>query len=45
MSLVGILVVLIVLSLLFGGVGVHRGWGGYGWSPLGIILLILVLCY
>jgi len=38
-----ILVVLLLLALLGGGLGMSRGWGYYGWSPLGLIILIILV--
>jgi hypothetical protein len=43
MSLVTLLIILLVIAVLFGGFGSTRGWGYYGWSPVGIIVLILVI--
>ncbi|HEY7062482.1 MAG TPA: DUF3309 family protein [Chloroflexota bacterium] len=43
MSLLTLLVILLVISVLFGGWGSSRGWGYYGWSPVGLIVLILVI--
>ncbi len=39
-----ILVVILVLALGGGGWG-HKRFGAAGWSPAGIILLILVVLY
>lgn len=43
MTLLSILVVVAVLCALFGLFGSPRvGWGaGWGWSPLGLILVVL----
>ena len=38
-----ILVVLLLLALLGGGYGSSRGWGYYGWSPLGLLILIVLI--
>jgi len=38
-----LLVVLIILALLSGGFGYRRGWGYYGWSPLGLLILIVLI--
>jgi hypothetical protein len=40
--LLTILVVVLVLSLIGGGVGYSR-FGAAGWSPLGIILVVAVI--
>lgn len=42
--LLTILVVLLVLSLAGGGFG-HSRFGFAGWSPAGIILLVLVVMF
>jgi len=39
-----ILVILLVLALLGGGVG-HSRYGYAGWSPAGIILVVLLLMF
>jgi hypothetical protein len=41
--LLTILVVLLLLALLGGGLGSSRGWGYYGWSPLGLLIVIVVI--
>jgi hypothetical protein len=41
--LLTILVVLLLLALLGGGYGSRRGWGYYGWSPLGLLILIILI--
>jgi hypothetical protein len=41
--LLTILVVLLLLSLLGGGFGSSRGWGYYGWSPLGLLIVVIVI--
>ena len=38
-----ILVVLLLVALLGGGFGHSRGWGYYGWSPLGLLILIVLI--
>ena len=38
-----LLVVLLILALLSGGFGYSRGWGYYGWSPLGLLILIVLI--
>lgn len=45
MSLLTLLIVLLVVSLLFGGVGHGRGWGYYGWSPAGLLIVLLVVLW
>ena len=41
--LITLLVILLLLALLTGGFGSSRGWGYYGWSPLGLIILIVLI--
>jgi len=41
--LLTIIVVLLLLALLGGGFGMSRGWGYYGWSPLGLLILIVLI--
>jgi hypothetical protein len=41
--LITLLVVLVLVALLSGGYGHSRGWGYYGWSPLGLLVLIVLL--
>ena len=41
--LLTILVVLLLLALLGGGFGSRRGWGYYGWGPLGLLVVIIVI--
>lgn len=43
MSLLTLLLILLVIAVLAGGYGTTRGWGYYGWSPLAVIVLILIL--
>jgi hypothetical protein len=38
-----LLVILILIALLTGGFGHSRGWGYYGWSPLGLLILIVLI--
>jgi hypothetical protein len=40
-----LLIVLLVISALFGGWGHTRDWGYAGWSPLGIVVVILLLMW
>lgn len=39
-----LLVVLLIISAIFGGWG-HSRFGYTGWSPLGIVLVILVILW
>jgi len=41
--LLTLLIVLLLLSLIGGGYGSSRGWGYYGWSPLGLLILIVLI--
>jgi uncharacterized protein DUF3309 len=41
--LLTLLVILLLLSLFGGGYGSTRGWGYYGWSPLGLLILIILI--
>jgi hypothetical protein len=41
--LLTLLIVLLLLGLLGGGYGMSRGWGYYGWSPLGLLILIVLI--
>jgi hypothetical protein len=44
MSLLGIILVVVLLLALFGGYhGTTVGWGAWGWSPVGIVLVILII--
>lgn len=41
-----LLVLLLILIVLFGGVGYYghgAGWGPYGWSPVGLLVIILIV--
>src|SRR5947199_65443 len=42
-AVLGLLLFLLVLALLFGGYGHSRDWGYYGWSPLGLLILIILI--
>jgi hypothetical protein len=44
-TLLWLFVVLVIVAVLFGAVGSRAAWGLYGWSPLGIVLLILVVLW
>src|SRR5207253_10526963 len=41
--LLTILVILLAIALLGGFAGGSRGWGYYGWSPLGLLVLIILI--
>ena len=41
--LITLLVIVLLLALLGGGFGSSRGWGYYGWSPLGLLVLIILI--
>jgi len=41
--LLTLLVIVLLLALLGGGYGSTRGWGYYGWSPLGLLILIVLI--
>jgi hypothetical protein len=41
--LLTLLVILLLIALLGGGYGSTRGWGYYGWSPLGLLILIVLI--
>ena len=41
--LLTLLIVLLLISLFSGGYGHSRGWGYYGWSPLGLLILIILI--
>jgi hypothetical protein len=43
MSLGMLLIILLILAVVFGGYGSNRGWGYYGWSPVGLLVLILLV--
>lgn len=43
--MLGLLVVLLLLALLFGAFGSGEGWGYYGWSPLGLIILVILVLF
>lgn len=50
MSLLTLLVVLLIVAVLFGGYGTYRGrgpdatgWGWYGWSPFGLLVIVLLV--
>lgn len=42
-TVVIVLLVLALLGVLPGAYGRSRGWGYYGWSPLGLIVLLIIL--
>lgn len=41
--LITLIVVLLLLALLGGGFGHSRGWGYAGWSPLALLVLIVLV--
>ena len=41
--LITLLVVLLLLAMLGGGYGHSRGWGYYGWSPVGLLILVILI--
>ncbi len=43
MSLLTLLIILLIVAALFGGYGTRRGWSYYGWSPVGLVVLLLLL--
>jgi hypothetical protein len=43
--LLTILLIFVAIAVITGGVGQSRGWGVTGWSPLGIVLLILFVLW
>ena len=45
MTLLTLLLILLILAALFGGYGSTRGWGYYGWSPVGLLIIVLVLLW
>ncbi len=40
-----IIIVLIVIAFLFGGFGHTRNYGYAGWSPLGLLLVVLLVLF
>jgi hypothetical protein len=38
-----LLLILLVVAILFGGFGSRRGYGYYGWSPVGLLILIILV--
>lgn len=38
-----ILIILIIVAIIPGIGGSSRGWGIYGWSPLAIIVVIILI--
>jgi bacteriorhodopsin len=45
-SLLVILIIVLCVCALVGGVGHGReGWGYYGWSPLGIVLVVILVLF
>jgi hypothetical protein len=43
--MITLLVIILILFLLFGGYGTRAGWGVYGWSPLALIIVIILVLY
>lgn len=41
--LLALLVVLLILALMGGGLGHSSGWGYLGWSPFGLIVLVILI--
>jgi hypothetical protein len=41
--LIAALLVLLLLALLGGGWGYSHNWGPWGWSPLGLLIVVLVV--
>ena len=41
-TLAWVLLILLVFALAGGGFG-HASWGVYGWSPAGILILVLLV--
>jgi hypothetical protein len=41
--LITVLVVLLLIGLLSGGYGHSRGWGYAGWSPIGLLILVVLV--
>jgi hypothetical protein len=42
--MLGLLIVLLIISAVFGGWG-HSRWGYTGWSPLGIVVVVLIILW
>lgn len=45
MSLLTILLIILVICVCFGGFGQYRNWGPGYWSPVGLLLLVLLVLY
>jgi hypothetical protein len=45
LSMLTLLIILLVLSAAFGGWGHTRRYGYRGWSPLGIVVVILLVLW
>lgn len=43
MSILTLLLIVLIVAAIFGGFGHSRNWGYVGWSPLGIVLIILIV--
>lgn len=37
------LVILLIVGLFSGGYGSGHGWGYYGWSPMGLLIVLVIL--
>lgn len=42
--MITLLIILLIIAVLFGGFGYTR-FGNYGWSPLGIILVVIFILW
>ncbi len=38
-----LIILILLLSSGFGAYGHRAGWGYYGWSPMGLVLIILIV--
>jgi len=45
MSILTLLLIVLVLSLAFGTLGTRQNWGTVSWSPVGLILVVLLLLW
>ena len=44
MSTIMIVILVLAVLLLVGGLG-HQRWGAWGWSPLGLLLVLLLVLW